>query len=152
MFSLGVLRRGLAELLHDGVVGPSQLISSQPGSSSKPFLGLVRLSGLVMRAGSYSCMMPAAPLAQICRCRAGCRGCSVSSTTVPSTTWALIEQLLKHMLQVVGTHVPPRHRRRWAPARCWRGRWPRPRLCSRRIRQGRPPEPWRRPPLRTRGA
>lgn len=59
-----------------------------------------------MRAGSYSCMMPAAPLAQMWPEPMGLSGLPVSSTTVPSTTWALMEQLLKHMLQVVGTHVP----------------------------------------------
>lgn len=34
------------------VQASSQLISSQPGSSSKPFFGLVRFMGFVIRLGS----------------------------------------------------------------------------------------------------
>ena len=43
---------GLTDIFVDEFVGSSQLISSQPGSWSKPFLGLVRFIGFVIRFGS----------------------------------------------------------------------------------------------------
>ena len=71
----------------------SQLISTQPGSTSRPFSGFVRLSGFFTRYGWYSPPRTDRPRGQSLPWFVGEFGSPLISTATPSTTFTCVPQM-----------------------------------------------------------